>query len=266
MVDAGLAAADKQLSIIMPSFNDARIEEAIASVRRFDDIGTVRLVIIDGGSRPEVVDILKRSVRPGDVLVSEPDKGIFDALNKGLERVQTPYLGWLGSDDLFTGQVKASEVVAQLRSHDIFVSGLAMFRENEVRRIFDARVVGWNLVQMGLHNPHYSTFGRTEILKRHRFTLFHKGSDIEYFLDVFAERPRVATTRKIGVAMREGGFSNQSGRRIADINQGLFEVYRRHVGLAGAIIALALKLGWKIGGRGEAIVRPKRVRDLLQVD
>lgn len=255
--------ADKRLSIILPSFNDARIAEAIASVRRFDDIGTVKLVIIDGGSKPEVVKLLEDAVRPGDLLVVEPDRGIFDGLNKGLERVDTDYMGWLGSDDLFTCQVKASEVVAALDDADIFVTGLAMFRDQEVRRLFDARVVGWGLVHYGLHNPHYSTFGRTSLLAAHRFPLTHKGSDIEYFLDVFAQKPRVKTTDRIGVAMREGGFSNQSRQRILDINKGLFGVYRDRVGAPGAVMALALKLGWKIGGRAEAMLRPRSLADIL---
>jgi glycosyltransferase involved in cell wall biosynthesis len=253
----------KRLAIIMPSYNDSRIAEAIASVRRFDDIDTVRLVIIDGGSNAEVIAILKGAVRPGDILVSEPDGGIFDALNKGLDRVDTEFMGWLGSDDLFTGQVMASDVVRTLETNDVFVSSLAMFRDDEVRRIFDARIVGWNLVRFGLHNPHYSTFGRSATLTAHRFSLVHKGSDIEYFVDVFGDAPRVATTGRVGVAMREGGYSNQSRRRIADINLGLFPVYRARIGMLGAVVALGLKLGWKIVGRIAAIAKPRRVSALM---
>ena len=251
------------MSIIIPSWNDPRIVQAIQSVRRFDDIGAVKLVIIDGGSGQAVVDLLRAAVRPGDILVSEPDKGIFDGLNKGLERVDTEFLGWLGSDDLFTGQVKASDVIRALERADIFVCGLAMFRGQQVRRLFKARVVGWGLVRYGLHNPHYSTFGRSALLAAHRFPLSHKGSDIEYFLDVFSTNPRVKTTTRIGVAMREGGFSTRSRQRILEINGTLFAVYRGRVGVIGAAIALVLKLGWKIVGRAEAAVRPQSLAELM---
>lgn len=253
----------RRLTIILPSYNDARIADAIASIRRFDDCNSVRLLIVDGGSRPEVRAICEAAVGPGDILISEPDAGIFDALNKGLARADTELIGWLGSDDLFTGQVLASDVIAALQRSDVFVAGLAMFRGTQVRRIFDARIVKPNLVGMGLHNPHYSTFGRASLFKSHRFPLDHKGSDIEYFLDVFATRPRIAVTAKIGVAMREGGFSNQSSRRIVDINRGLFEIYRRRNGIAGAVMALSLKLGWKVIGRLAVILRPRRVADLI---
>ncbi len=252
-----------RISIIIPSWNDVRIVQAIKTVRRFDDIGVVDLLVIDGGSRPEILRMLRPLMAPRDTLVSEPDQGIFDGLNKGLERVQTEYLGWLGSDDFFTGQVKASDVFAALHDADIFVSSLAMFRGRRVRRLFDARVVGWGLVHYGLHNPHYSTFGRTELLAQHRFPAAGKGGDIAYFLDVFAQRPRVATSPRIAVAMCEGGVSNSSRARILEMNRHLFTVYRDRVGPAGAAIAIALKLGWKIGGRVEAILRPRNLPDIL---
>lgn len=238
----------KRIAIILPSFNDARIADAIASVRRFDDIDTVQLVIIDGGSRPEVVDILRGAVQPGDILVSEADGGIFDALNKGLDRVETEYMGWLGSDDLFTGQIKASDVVAALEAHDLFVTGLAIFQDDRLRRITSAWPSGRRLARFGLHNPHYATFGRSVLFCGQRFRTDLKGSDIEYFLRIFAQRPRVATNARIGTLQREGGFSTSSYGKIWAINRELFGVYRSAGTAASAAIALPVKLGYKVAG------------------
>jgi preprotein translocase subunit SecA len=89
----------------------------------------VRAVSMTEAGTNKVEQILRAAVQHGDILVSEPDGGIFDALNKGLDRVETEYMGWLGSDDLFTGQVKASDVIAALAGHDVFVTGLAMWLE-----------------------------------------------------------------------------------------------------------------------------------------
>jgi glycosyltransferase len=236
----------KRLSIILPSFNDARIAEAIESVRRFDDIDTVKLVIIDGGSRSEIVDLLKAAVRPGDIFVSEPDKGIFDGLNKGLDQVDTEFLGWLGSDDLFTGQVKASDVVSALGHDDLFVTSLAIFQDRTVRRLTSAWPSAHGLVRVGLHNPHYSTFGRSALLQSIRFRLDLKGSDIDYFLRIFATKPRVRTDPRVGTLQREGGFSTAGSRRVLEINRELFSVYRDNCGLLRALVALPVKLGYKL--------------------
>lgn len=240
-----LPPAGKLLSIILPSYNDARIEEAIASVRRFDDIDTVRLVIIDGGSKPEVVEILKRAVRPGDVLVSEPDKGIFDALNKGLERVETPYLGWLGSDDLFTGQVMASDVVAALKASDLFVTTVAVFRGDRVRRMTRPWGAANGLTRYGLHNPHYGTFGHSKLMQASRFRLDLMGADIAYFLEVFGGDAKISSSSRICTLQAEGGFSTRSLSKMLKINRELWKVYRAHSNMLAACAALVLKLGYK---------------------
>src|ERR1017187_3672347 len=104
----------KRISIIVASYNDPRIVGAIRSIRHFDDMDTVKIVVIDGGSAPDVQRLIKESLTEDDIFVSERDRGIFDALNKGLDACDTEFIGWLGSDDVFTGSIKASAVVSAL--------------------------------------------------------------------------------------------------------------------------------------------------------
>ena len=118
---------DKQLTIIIPSYKDIRILAAIESVRSFDDSGVVKILVVDGDSGTEFCERVRAVLAEGDVLISEADAGIFDGLNKGLDNVDTPYLGWLGSDDFFTEEVKASEVIDCLRDVDLFVGDLVIF-------------------------------------------------------------------------------------------------------------------------------------------
>lgn len=243
-----MSLSTKRLSIILPSFNDVRIADAIRSIRRFDDIGTVRLVVIDGGSKQEILDIIAPLVTTHDIVISEPDRGIFDALNKGLDHCTTNFIGWLGSDDLFTGRVRASDVVHTLEQHDIYVTSLAVFLDTTVRRITHALPSRLGLVKYGLHNPHYATFGRAELLKSERFRLDLLGSDIDYFLRIFAKKPNVASTNAVAVLMREGGFSSQSPRKIFQVNAQLFKVYMKHTNAVIAMFALFNKIAYKLAG------------------
>jgi len=237
--------APKQLTIILPSYNDARIVEAIQSVRRFDDIATVKLLVVDGGSKSEIQDLIRPLMRPGDVFVCERDRGIFDALNKGLERCDTAYIGWLGSDDRFSGQVTAADVVSALAHHDLFVAGTAHFRGDRVRRVTHALPSRFGLVPFGMNNPHFSTFGRAALLRSDRFDLAVMAADIDYFIRIFATKPRVATTSSIATLMAEGGFSTQSYRVILRINRQLFAVYAKRLSAVFAPFALLVKLGSK---------------------
>ena len=91
------------VSVIMPSFNQARfISEAIESVLA-QDHETLELIVSDGGSSDGTVDILKSFAARDRRLqwVSEPDDGPAPALNKALEKAQGAIVGWLNSDDRY---------------------------------------------------------------------------------------------------------------------------------------------------------------------
>lgn len=235
----------KSLSIIMPSYQDPRIAEAIASVRRFDDVDAVRILVIDGGSKPEILDLITPLLTAGDVLISERDRGIFDALNKGLDLADSEFIGWLGSDDLFSGRLLASEVLEALRCFDLLVAGLVLFNEDRVKRLTHAWPSRFRLARFGLHNPHFATFGRAALLKSERFDLSFRGADIAYFLAVFAKKPRVLTTGEVAVLQGEGGYSTTSYRKSIDVNMELLPVYARYTNALVAPFALMIKLGYK---------------------
>lgn len=91
-------------SIITACFNSERtIGDAIASLKGQTWPG-IEHVVIDGASRDATVAIARERLSPNDVLISEPDQGIFDALNKGLARASGDVIGFLNSDDLLADE------------------------------------------------------------------------------------------------------------------------------------------------------------------
>ncbi|MBL4783830.1 MAG: glycosyltransferase [Cohaesibacteraceae bacterium] len=234
------------LSIIIPSFNDPRILRAIASVRRFDDTDSVQLVIVDGGSDKELIMRVREVLAPQDLLIWESDKGIFDALNKGLDNVAGNMIGWIGSDDVFHGDVKASEIIAALESSDICIAGTAMVDQGRIKRTFWLPRNPQKAAFLGLHNPHFSTFGRTDVLRRARFDIQSPIADIGYFLDVFASNPSVHVDRRIVTLQQVGGFSNSSLRNSFRYNALTYPLYRKHVSPAQAALASVIKVVPKV--------------------
>ena len=100
-INSSLNIEQPMVSVVMPSFNHSKyIERSILSVIN-QDYYNIQLIIIDGGSKDETVNIIKKYAAFIDYWVSEKDKGQSDALNKGFKVCKGEILCWLNSDDLF---------------------------------------------------------------------------------------------------------------------------------------------------------------------
>lgn len=88
-----------KISVITPSFNSSKyIERAIESVLQ-QNYENCEHIIVDGGSTDQTLNILKRYQHLK--WISEPDKGIYDAMNKGIKLAEGEWIFFLGSDDTF---------------------------------------------------------------------------------------------------------------------------------------------------------------------
>lgn len=253
--------ASKRLSVILPSFNDSRIEQALRSIRLFDDAGIVKVVVVDGGSRSELLELVRVSLLPGDVLVSEPDKGIFDALNKGLDLCDTEFIGWLGTDDLFSGNLLASEVISRLNGFDVLVANVAHFRGEYITRVTHGFPSRFGMTKYGLNNAHFATFGTARLLKSERFRLGLRGADIEYFVRIFGHRPRVVSVNVVATLAEEGGYSTASYGLMLGSHAALLPVYAEATNYAVALVSFALKISYRLSSVIYYRIFRTRVRD-----
>ena len=213
-----------------------------------DDLNTAKIIIIDGGSDRILLAQIRALLREEDLLITEKDKGIFDALNKGLESVDTDFLGWLGSDDLFTGKITTSNILYELQDCDLYVADLMVFTGSYISRRTSSWPCSVGLNYLGLHNPHFATFGRATLFKQYKFDLDIYGADIDYFLKIFRLKPRVKRTSMVGVLQEAGGFSNRDYKRVLRANLQLYRVYTKYLPPFLGWVPIVIKLLYKIYG------------------
>ncbi|MDD3138152.1 MAG: glycosyltransferase family 2 protein [Lachnospiraceae bacterium] len=106
-----------KVSIVTVSYNAvATIEQTIQSVinQTYDNI---EYIVIDGGSTDGTVDIIKKYADRIDYWISEPDKGIYDAMNKGINQASGSIIGMINSDDWYDLRT-IENVEKYFESHD----------------------------------------------------------------------------------------------------------------------------------------------------
>lgn len=128
-----------KISIVTPSFNQgAYIEKTIDSVLS-QNYPNLEYIIIDGGSKDQTVDVIKKYEKYLTYWISEPDRGQSHAINKGLGRASGDLLTWLNSDDwLLPGALSsfASEFNARPESGLIVGVGEMVDLAGQVTEVF----------------------------------------------------------------------------------------------------------------------------------
>lgn len=162
-----------KISVVTVSYNAAdTIEETIRSVvnQTYDNI---EYIIIDGGSTDGTVDIIKKYADRITYWVSEPDKGMYDALRKGFTRVTGNICCFLNSDDfLYINAFSAVSDFFQDHSDIFWVKGRDVVYNEKSQIIADniPNIVYNRLLQHGIYISKYrqfiqqeSIFWRTEL-------------------------------------------------------------------------------------------------------
>lgn len=108
-----------KVSIITVVFNGLKtIEDTIKSVlsQRYHDI---EYIVIDGGSTDGTLEILAMYQSSISKYISERDKGIYDAMNKGIKLSTGDIVATLNSDDIYAGETIVNQMVKFIQSNDL---------------------------------------------------------------------------------------------------------------------------------------------------
>jgi glycosyltransferase involved in cell wall biosynthesis len=164
-------AALPRVTIVTPSYNQGKyIEATIRSVIE-QDYPCIEYFIVDGGSKDDSVEVIRRYADRLDWWISEKDDGHADALNKGFERATGEILAWLNSDDTYASSGVVSEAVAFLQEHPevgmVYADASVIDDAGQVIGQFPARQTDYRRMLRGsVHIPQATTFFRASLYRQ----------------------------------------------------------------------------------------------------
>lgn len=237
---------EPKVSIITVCYNAAStIEDAILSVlnQHYDNI---EYIIVDGVSRDNTLGIVGKYKNKIAKIISEPDKGIYDAMNKGLRVATGNIIGILNADDIYASDDVISRVVQrmELENADVLWGDLIYVKSGEeakIMRIWKSSAYAPSKFRRGWMPPHPTFFVRKTVYEKYGLFRpdFKIAADYELMLR-FVEKYKVRSVYlpEVLVKMRVGGATSKSILNIKNIVRYKLEDYK----------------AWKINGLGVSFV------------
>lgn len=203
-----------KISVITACFNSENtIRDAIESVLS-QDYEEVEYIVVDGASTDGTLKIINDYSERISRIISEPDKGIYDALNKGIEVATGDLVGFLHSDDLFADDTVLRLVAESAEGEDAVYGDLNYVSARDTAHIvrrWKSKNFTPELLEQGWMPPHPSLYLRRNIYRDlGGFDLsFQIASDYESILRYFSQPGfKARYIPQVLVAMRLGGVSN----------------------------------------------------------
>ena len=203
------------VSVITVCFNSAdTIRNTIESVLS-QDYPSIEYIIIDGGSTDQTINIIQDYSDQISTVISEADRGIYDALNKGINIATGDVIAILHSDDLFCGECVVSDMVKRMSDtkSEFCLSDMVIVDSvsDKVLRYYMAGYFSRWMFRMGWMPPHPTCFINKSLFDEFGlYSLKYKvAGDFDFLLRIFYKRDiHWSYLDRVTVKMRQGGVSN----------------------------------------------------------
>lgn len=225
-----------KISIITATYNSAaHVEDCITSVNN-QSFENINHIIIDGKSTDETINIINALPNRVTNIVSEPDRGIYDAMNKGIKCASGDIIGILNSDDFYSSEKIVSAVVGVFEKTgcDAVYGNLDFVDAEKTEKV----IRHWNSKRYkdgsftkGWHPPHPTFFVKKEVYEKYgTFDIsLDVSADFELMLR-FIEKHRIHAEylNEVLVKMRYGGESTGSLSKIIEGNRNILKAFRKN--------------------------------------
>jgi glycosyltransferase involved in cell wall biosynthesis len=205
-----------KISIITVCYNSAStISDTITSVTN-QTYNNIEYIFVDGGSKDGTMDIVTKYKDNVHHVICEPDKGLYDAMNKGINVATGDVIGILNSDDFYESETVIEDIVDAFNQRplaDMVFGDVVFVSPNDlgnITRTYSSKNFKRFKLRFGWMPPHPATFIRSSVYKKYGdYKLnFNITADYELFVRLLmVEKLQYSRINQVLVRMRTGGAS-----------------------------------------------------------
>ncbi len=198
------------ITIITVSYNAVKtIEDTIRSVLN-QTYTNIEYIIIDGGSTDGTLDVIKKYQDRITYWVSEPDKGIYDAMNKGIVRAMGKWINFMNSGDTFYNEQILEEVFKDkdCDEADVIYGDVVYVYPNkeDIRKAFPLK-----RIKVGIPFCHQSAFVKTKLQQKYLFDTTYKiCADYNFFYTLYKKGYTFKYKERFLAKYLAGGLSSDT--------------------------------------------------------
>ena len=238
-----------KISIVTATYNSGRtVRDTFQSVlmQSYDDY---ELIVVDGGSKDDTVDIIREYEPAFDgrmKWISEPDRGIYDAMNKGIQMAEGDYLVFLNAGDTFKDEHTLQRVAHAALMPD--ETPAVIYGDTDIiddrghyvgrRRLAPPEALSWKSFHHGMLVCHQAFYARTDLAKAIPYDLKYRYSaDVDWCIKIMKSaasyRLPLVNTHAVLACFLDGGMTTTYHRRSL---RERFSVMCRHYGVASTVV------------------------------
>ena len=231
-----------KFSVITVTYNAGKVlEKTIQSVisQTYDN---VEYLIIDGCSKDNTLPIAHQYKENIHQLISEPDKGLYDAMNKGIRMATGDYLCFLNAGDKFHGSDTLQSIVHSLKElkvlPDVIFGETAIVDEKghflRMRRLSNPEELNWKSFKEGMLVCHQAFFAKRELATKEVYNLSYRFSaDFDWCIRIMKQSKLLHNTHHTLIDYLNEGMTTQNHK--ASLKE-RFHIMCKHYGWVSTVI------------------------------
>ncbi len=238
-----------KISVVTVVYNSkALIENTVKSIIN-QSYNHIEYIVVDGGSTDGTIDILNRYKKNISTLISEPDHGIYDAMNKGIRLATGDFVVFINSGDKFS----SDDILEIIFSNPEAASADVVYGDTDItdsegniihsRRHRPPERLNWKSFKRGMLVCHQSFIVRRELVESYNLN-YRYAADFDWCIRILKKSKSVYNSQQVISLFLEGG---QTRKTIVPGLKERFKIMRHHYGLISAIyrnIILGVRFTW----------------------